>query len=357
MQELRELGQSDLIGTFVERMPNGLTLETVSGVSLRIDDYWLRSYLQYAEVGPERTQRRVRTNGGPRYPFDERPNNWRAHCKEKGWNPEAHPVAVIVIVNSLKTLKHIDVPHSIGPHPIVYEERPMAIGLSVQSGAYVAAQKPGTLGGILCDPSHAIHFAATCGHVLGASSIGMRAHSPKPARHGPPVEIGTVAISIVPSSPLGIKCNNRIQPGSPSVDFGLVQLDPNVSFDATQPTFGKVTRTSAISDIGQGDIVNFHGFESQKVTAEVHECNIWKQLNVNGTLVCFGDLLVLRDVQMNNTLTPLAQQGDSGAWIISTAAGDVSWDGVLIGGDGPNVYCSYAENIMNALGSQFALPP
>jgi hypothetical protein len=140
------------------------------------------------------------------------------------------------------------------------------------------------------------------------------------------------------------------------VDFGLVELDPTAGFNVAQLA-GKITRISKIADIGQGDAVDFFGFESRHVEAEVHECNIWKQLDINGVPTCFGDLLVLRDRHYSSVMTPIAQPGDSGAWIIGADEMEIGWDGVLIGGDGPHVYCSYAENIMTTVGPSYGLPP
>jgi hypothetical protein len=53
----------------------------------------------------------------------------------------------------------------------------------------------------------------------------------------------------------------------------------------------------------------------------------------------------------------LAKPGDSGAWIVNTSGGITGWDGLLIGGDGTNAYCSYAENIMNTLDKNLIVPP
>ena len=72
---------------------------------------------------------------------------------------------------------------------------------------------------------------------------------------------------------------------------------------------------------------------------------------------CFGDLLVVEDVNFHYLASQFTKAGDSGAWVVSTRAGHASWDAMLIAGDGANAYCCYSENIMAMIDPGLSIPP
>lgn len=375
MQELRDLAQSDLIGDFVEKPPRELSIEHVSGVSLKIDEYWL-GWFGSRYAGPFwsrdlQDQRLHRMFFGMRYDFSDRPPDWQEHCRRKGYVREkmpkdgAHPVSVVVILRRpLKQIYGEGYPRFVGPHPIVYELRAEAEGYSLRGGDYVGGSKSGTLGGFLWHTNDLTYYALSCAHVLGdASSPGNlnRAYSPKPNAFGAKVEIGNVTWSEMPPSKSTSKCNSRTDPNAPTIDVAIAEIDgptlpitPNLIF----PNAGKITQWTPIANIGQGDPTSFCGYASGTVNAKVKEATIWKELTLNGTPYCFKDLFVLEDIVFRYVTSALAKHGDSGAWVVNSTSSVVSWDGMLIGGDGVNAYCCYAENIMQSLpDSHLVLPP
>jgi hypothetical protein len=115
------------------------------------------------------------------------------------------------------------------------------------------------------------------------------------------------------------------------------------------PTVGKISGISPIGSIGQNDPVNFVGYASSHVNAVVSELNIWKEIKISNSPVCFGDLMVLDHPSYNYITVSLAKPGDSGAWVVNTSNNVATWDGMLIGGDGIRAYCCFSENIMNTL--------
>jgi hypothetical protein len=307
---------------------------------------------------------------GLRYNFDLRPGDWVDHWARKGYSyhdeppvPGAHPVLIIIILR--RPLKEIflfgDYPRNLGPHPIIYEHRPEATGYSLKSGDYIGATYAGTLGGFLWHKNDLTYHGLSCAHVLGDVSSAVkanRAYSPKPNVFGAKTEIGNVTWSEMPPSPSTTKCNSRTDPNAPTIDAAFAELDANIIPTLAFPGAGKIAQWTLVANMGQGDPGSFSGYSSGTVQAKIKEATIWKELTINGSAYCFKDIFVLEDSVFHYIASSLAQPGDSGAWIINTTAGVVTWDGMLIGGDGQLAYCCYAENIMAALPDKdILLPP
>lgn len=368
MNELRALGREGDIADFVDRPPHGLSPESVSGVSLRLDDYWLNWYLRAywaprywggAAVGGVAwpSQRDLRTHFGVVYDFNAKPPDWDNYCKQRGMHEGAHPVSIVVILRQpLRGGRPESWPTSVGSHFVLYEHRPEAIAHTVRGGNAIHGLSSGTLGGYLWTSHDGRYFAISCAHVVGPMNAATVYASGLNAMGAARVHVGGVIESVFPPT-VGGKCNNRIQPGLNGVDAAVIDLSGNPSIDLTQPVAGKVSRSTPIGQIGSGDHVTFTGATSGTVNAKVKECNIWKDITVGGRSVCFGDLLVLEDVVFNYVASALSKPGDSGAWVISTQGGVSSWDAMLIGGDGTNSYCAYAENVLATLDPNLRMPP
>lgn len=366
MRELRRLAaESGPIANFVEDPPYPLNRETMSGMSLRIDRYWLRWW--WARFGVPwgvwglRTHRDWFDARHISFDFDGRPEDWERYCENRGFEGNAHPVALIVILRHPPQWKALSNIRAAGEHPILFEHRPPAVGYALQGGDFIGADDVGTLGGFLWSAREQAHYAVTCAHVLGNHPPGSatKAYSPSTKSTANRRHIGQIAHSLVPSAGGG-KCNRRIQPGAPEVDFGLVEIDSSVALDAHHPSAGKITRVADLGDLGQDDFVEFHGFKSGAVQARIKECNIWKEIDINNMPVCFSDLFVIEDRSYNYVNSALAQAGDSGAWIVHSSDGLVSWDGMLIGGSGQDVYVCYAEHVLakaSAAIGALTLPP
>jgi hypothetical protein len=369
MEELRNLARGELIGDFIDNPPVPLSTENVSGVSLRIDDYWLgwthinwshRFYPapfppQWISSSLANVQRALRTFRGTRYLFSIKPLDWTTHCIQKGYPiKDAHPVTIVVILRKPFDPKlFAEVPRILGPHPIIYEYRPEAIGYAVSCGDYIGGAAEGTVGGFLFNTRDLSYHGMSCAHVLGTvagpNQSPSRAYSPKPNVFGARTEIGTVTFSRYPLTSLGAKCNNRLQLNAPVIDLALVEVDGGTHVNVSVSNAGRVSSVSRIASLGQDDPVTFFGYQSSQVNAIIAEANIWKEIKIQGVPTCFGDLFVLDHPTHQYITTNVAKPGDSGAWIINTSGGIVSWDGMLVGGDGVRAYCCYSENIMNTL--------
>jgi hypothetical protein len=245
-------------------------------------------------------------------------------------------------------------PSGSGGAPIVYEYRPEAVGYVLTPGDFIGCTGEGTLGGFLWNTSELSYQAMSCAHVLGQ---GGRAYSPRLNVSGARTEIGSVTFSLPPVAAGIMKCNRAIQPNAPVIDLALVTVDAGTQTLLAIPDIGRVATDTAIANMDQNDPVRFFGQKSQGVQAKTAELNIWKELEINYTRTCFSDLFVIDHPSYPYIGTSLAQPGDSGAWIVTQSRGTVTWDGMLIGGDGIRAYCCFAENIMNALAGQPLILP
>ena len=358
MEELRDLASVGVIADFVERPPIALSTENVSGVSLRIDDFWLRwervtRWLPYFYPGPypgPLNRRDLRTYFGVRHDFAQKPPKWGDYCKRKGYPWDAHPVTVVVVLRApYDPNRFLDAPHFVGQHPIIYEHRPEAVGYLLTPGDFLACAGEGTLGGFLWNTSDSTYQAMSCAHVLGTAMA--RAYSPEPNVFNSKTEIGSVTFCDMPGPSTG-KCNRKIQPNAPVVDVAMVTVDQATAASISLPGLGRVTVDTPIADMDQDDPVDFVGYKSRHVQAKTAELSVWKELQINGVATCYSDLFVIDHVNYPYIGTSLAKPGDSGAWIVSTAGAAVRWDGMLIGGDGIRAYCCFAENIMAKLAGQ-----
>lgn len=361
MNEIRDLARDGPIAEFLDR-PRGIDVALMSGVSLRLDDYWLCSYLgdfwdHYARSRAAPSdysfQRYLRTRRGMTYRFDWSVSGWAEYLKKKGLEEQTHPVAVIVL---LREPLHDGIPEqwprTIANHPVYYEYRPEAQLQAVGPGDAVTGISSGTLGGYLWTAKDGRHFAISCAHVFGE----------KPGvAVGPSVSAGSVAVgqvieSVFPGTSLG-KCNMRLQPNTSSVDAAVADLTGGPSIQLAMPAVGKIMLRSDVIDIGQGDGVTLVGAKSGRLEGRVKECNVWKEFVLGGNTYCFSDLLVIESSKHHYLTRAFTQAGDSGAWVVNTSTGTPSWDAMLIGGDGSSSYCCYAENITGKLDPGLSIPP
>lgn len=360
MNELRDLARDGPIAEFVDRL-DGLPEHAASGVSLRIDEYWLAwfNWRSLHHYGPwsvlPATQRSLRKHSGARYDFDRLPDDWNEHCARKGLRIPGHPVSVVVILRGEAGEVIPDAwPRFVGYHPVVYEHRADAILEALSPSAEVTGVTTGTLGGYLWRASDGQHFGVSCAHVFGLQNApgGSAVHAT-----GVPF-VGKVVESHFPSVSSG-KCNNRLQPIATvsTVDVAITDLSGKPAFSVAHPSIGKVAGRTLIQDIGQGDLVTLVGAKGRALSGRVKECNIWKQIKFNGNSYCFGDLLVVEDATHHYLPSKFTKPGDSGAWVIGTGAGYPSWDAMHIAGDGSCSYCCYSENIMALLDPQLSMPP
>lgn len=363
MNELRDLARDGPIAEFVDKL-DGLPDHVASGVSLRIDEYWLawfdwwlaRHYAPWPVLSSTAiVQRQWRKHYGMRYDFARVPDDWKEHCSRKGLYRPGHPVSVIVILHG-EAGEGIPEswPRFVGDHPVVYEHRPDAVLEGIAPSAEVTGVTTGTLGGYLWRASDGQHFGVSCAHVFGFQNApgGSAVHDTAG------VFVGKVIESHFPNVSSG-KCNNRLQPIATvsTVDVAVTDLSGKPAFSVAHPSVGKIAGRTLIQDIGQGDLVALVGANGRTLIGKVKECNIWKELRFNGNSYCFGDLLVVEDATHHYLPSKFTKPGDSGAWVVSTGAGYPSWDAMHIAGDGSCSYCCYSENIMALLDPQLSMPP
>jgi len=366
LDELRQLGTVGEIANWVESPPSELSTETVHGVALDIDDYWLSYWQSYkglmtfagtqpilnVYIQPEaKLGRTFRTNFNARYDFLDRPKDWRDYCDSRGYQEDAHPVRVIIVLREKISSSLMHEYSHIGRHPIVYEVRPPALAHSLKSSDYVArstvsTNKHGTVGGLLYDNSNGSYHLVTCAHVMLTDQTGDRVISPRPTLLGTPTEIGTVTLNHYPQPSPGAKCNNKIAAVVPKLDAALVKVDTSVSVDVSGGA-GKISKVSPIAELGRDDPVEFHGAKSGRVKARIAEVNIWHEIEVVGTKVCFSDLFAIQPRGTVWVNSSLSVPGDSGSWVVSRDGGIVRWDGMLLAGDGSKSYCCYAEHVFD----------
>ena len=358
MNELRDLARDGPVADFADRPPAAFgygRASVTSGLSLQVDGYWLSWWgMQDPGFGPwpqPHEQRTGRVHFNRRYDFSRRPEDWDEHCKRKGLHKAAHPVAVVVILRNQPVHGLPESwPRFVGDHPVIYEYRPAAVLQAVQPGDSVSGATMGTLGGYLWRASDGRNFALSCAHVFG--------NGPASRVDAGSVHVGSVVESHMPPINTGV-CNNRIQTpiSVHTVDVAVADLAGNPPIQLAHKGAGKIATRTPIAHIGQGDLVTLNGATSGTLAGKVKECNIWKEFSFHGNTYCFGDLLVVEDVNFHYLASQFTKAGDSGAWVVSTRAGHASWDAMLIAGDGANAYCCYSENIMAMIDPGLSIPP
>lgn len=142
------------------------------------------------------------------------------------------------------------------------------------------------------------------------------------------------------------------------VDVAVSDLTGGPSIGLHLPSLGKVNRVASIGELGPGDDVVLTGASSGTLNGIIKGCGVWQEFTFAGKTYCFSDLLVIEDSVHHYLASQFTKAGDSGAWVSSNRAGIVTWDAMLIGGDGAScAYCCYAENVMAAIDPSLVVPP
>jgi hypothetical protein len=366
MQELRDLAQTPLISGFIVDPPTLLSTERVQGVNLEIDKFWLQSYRSnfgfWAETEPASFSYRLKKIiDADRLNWDWRPKNgmWQQHCQSKGFPSntkdakDPHPVEIVVLLRAFPDRGFLaDAPRNLGPHVIRYEAREPCVSYSASSlspgdeiGRSAIGGLPltvGTLGGLLTDSASGEMYALSCEHVCG--SIGSIVFQPPP-KVSPHNRVAEVMYVTVPASQTPTSKCNRVKQPVPIPDLAISRLDQGIASSAIHQGIGKVQRVTPIADMTSGDSVTFEGAASGHVRAKVGGLNIWREIQFHGVAHCVGDMFTIEPRNSWYLKPKLSRGGDSGAWILNQTNNVVSWDGMLIGGDGAQAYCCFAELI------------
>jgi len=388
---LRQFGDSAEVKEILDRVIGSDKLgRSVRGIHVGLDRYWDRWSARY------RVRRMISreapfsypfvfdplddwfdpTTFGGKGPFDlddllkgtPPPPRWDEHCRARGYQKGSSPLYVRVLMRSPEVLRDLKESQELTdfrtPVEFVFMPPFAAMGsgvVSVSLGASVGQSMParaGTLGGVLMNKSDSVAYGVTCAHVVGATNAAV--YQPAPQDSASPSQIGTVFFETLPRAlQAGENCTSRARGGSSerSVDFALIELLPSVAYESNAAdTIAQVTTTA------QGASVIFTGRSTEKGAAETGPLCLWDEIDVKGTVHCFGDIFVLEKPRPWYVNTDLVKEGDSGAWVIRhSATGASAWWGMIIAGNGSRAYASFAENMLEAslrsTCGQLVLPP
>jgi hypothetical protein len=352
MKVLREFGRQEGLAFFLDETTNRLGTN-VQGVSIAYDGYWLAFVLSD-----------VARRWSPDYCYHSRslhihwsdyedwfrnalkgyrPPDWDDYCETRGYRKGSEPIIIKVLLRKSLT-DNIELPGSWENNPIVYVPEPpcIAFAQTLNNGDELGQSGPdtlGTLGGIL-QHANGTYYLTTAAHVL-PSKRDVAAPSPAKAKHPP--KVATYIDGELPAP--ATKCNSRSAPNAVSVDIALCEIDSAV-VSLGSPLNNGLSRWSTIADMTPGDPVAFCGARTPNGQAMIADATLWRDVDVNGQMRCYGDIFAIEPRQKVYINTNLAQPGDSGAWIVYDGNDPLrAFDGTLIGGAGSRVYCSYAENV------------
>jgi hypothetical protein len=356
---LRDFAQRQDVAGFISGfLSETLTEESVQGVHVGIDQYWCEGWITiwqfhnapYYPNSPNFDLRIIRTfTRDFHVDFDYRPPEWDGYCRSRGFPEGSNPFYIKFILRHPLTAPE-KLPRSWEGYPLIYEYRPPCIALSAQfyAGSSIGLARPnppGTAGGFLQDSNTGKNYLLTCAHVLNGT--GGDVYHPSPHDSWFPTMIGNVAVSTLPPPKgIGMYCNPFAVNNAGTVDLAIAGLDDiNVTPRKEIPRIGQVSVISSKSKMSQGDKVVFYGKTSGLVEAELGSLGIWHEILIDNQPHCFSYIFELTHRRPYYINTDLARGGDSGSWILNITNNIVSWDGMLIAGDGAQAYGCFAEDI------------
>jgi hypothetical protein len=364
----------DISGSISEVIGGLKNPESIQGVILEYDTFWLRyvkEHLQAYRLGypwhhfhPEEYSDWVRwwteaIEGLTEKPERLRPPFWNDYCRMNGIGEGAGPVIIRFILRDPKALDEFNDNLRVLPgFEVRAEVRPQCRAYAVATppirrvkrsassiGVAVPTRTSGTLGGVLRDRAQS--YLISCAHVL-TDTVGTDVFIPSPLpRAGSAKRVATVSYGTMPPAiASGVRCNNQSSPEA-SVDATAAEVDKAVSIPSS--VYPVVNAVRPINTIWQGDNVWFTGARSGQVKAQIGGLCLWYEIEMSpGHLRCFGNIFEVKPPKPWYLNTNLARPGDSGAWILGPDSTFIDWNGMLIGGDGATVYCTFAEKIMDA---------
>jgi hypothetical protein len=131
------------------------------------------------------------------------------------------------------------------------------------------------------------------------------------------------------------------------LDFAIAALDDAENTWLDSLGLQPIQHTRQARQMDTSDPVFFVGKVSGRVEAELGGVTMWDKIDFADGPRCFGRIFELRFPQHQYVNADLARSGDSGAWILSEIDNLLSWDGMLIAGDGGRAYGCFAEAILS----------
>ncbi|MCG8653059.1 MAG: hypothetical protein MI861_24685 [Pirellulales bacterium] len=378
MEYLREIARQQL-QSLDALLSDSVSQEEVRGVTLNVDPYWyeyfkfvMRSNWWLREEGVDNSIRRLL-----KFQHDQdwdqtyriRPPDWEQYCRRKRFPESADPITIKVAIKTEKALRRREEwPIQFEGHPIEYEYRPpsFAFAARVSPSSSIGQSTPWktalTAGGFLKDTSSGDNFLVSCAH--GLPGLNSEVRMPSPIDANTCTRIGDVSRRVIPNPNLAnTSCNSYANPTDcGSLDMAMVTLDSNVSVDPQIKGVGAVNDISSIANMMQYDHVVFRGKRSGKRSAQLGGLCLWYEINAevqlnDGTITaephCFRDIFEITHTRPFYLNTDLAKKGDSGSWVVAIDGQVVSWDGLLIAGDGCRAYACFAELVFDECRSMF----
>jgi hypothetical protein len=363
---LRRLSKDPSFAQFVDGLlaENGDLDKATQGVLLGVDRYWHSWWSHLWEFEPPWRRDppfRPSTDFDPFNMPKEYPSDWVHHLKGIGRSDDAKdPIEITFsLLPGTTTLGRW--PRSWRQFGIRYEVRPRCTALGrkdaidpLEGGISVGKlgeDGSGTLGGVLRDAGSLKKYVVSCAHVLGAAGSVVQPAEDDNSRRSR--LIGTVNRSqLPPPRPPGLR---RANSPSGTIDAALAELQVQTDAYMRIDTLGAVDRLELADSIDCFEDVECVGKESGLIEAETRQvCHIY-QMDIEQQPRLFRDVFTIGPRTKQYLVTSLAQKGDSGAWVVSTAGKVNSWRGMLFGGDGLDGFCCFAENVQAAFGSQLVV--
>jgi hypothetical protein len=245
---------------------------------------------------------------------------------------------------------------------IIQEIRPVprlsasstAVYTTLEGGISIghATDAPGTLGGILHDPSSGKRYALTCGHVIDAK--GHDVDQPSRLDGSTYNTIGSCVLSKVPVPNGGIKCNRHNSSVLNTMDVALIELDKSVSSSLSVINIGSVDGETPENQLNSNLAVEFNGRTSNKSSLVLGGISVIQEITDNhGHACCFKELIEVKNPSMMSlALGRPVQGGDSGSWLMTQGAAGNEWCGMIVAEDRQTGYAISSESIIDYLKSE-----
>jgi hypothetical protein len=361
--------------------------DTVQGVVLEVDRFWLSLWRLRERWGEDRMERWAyryldAIYGPSRLPWDlEIPEDTGVFSRPldisdvEGWLPEiwrhrqnwcglptkGPPLVVKVCLRPLMTAEERaptleQLYDREGRLSVELETRPRAqlssnprkaqTPLSGGVSIGVGATDYGTLGVILRDDAGG-HFGLTCSHVTGAATHVLQ---PSKRDSSSATTIGeVVAATSLATCPAGMKCNPWSGVTPNEIDVSLIDLGNGVSAALEVLDIGPLTGVMPRASISPSQAVEVMARTSRRNRLQVGGLAAWYSFAHDGADYCFKNLF---EVQSPYGTPGVIKRGDSGAPVCSPDGQGTAWAGMIVGCDAFKGYAMYSETVQSWLLSE-----
>lgn len=222
----------------------------------------------------------------------------------------------------------------------VVETRPMGRLALAPGDACTAGSATGTIGGFLRNRGGSTIYAATCGHVVSKGTSASTGGAP----------LGTCSHSHAPKQlPSGQSCTPSC-PSANKLDLALIDLGTASPANTVGGIAAQIACRQSI--VLRGGVTGVNAFEVGGLVMTYCPGN---------SNVCFENLFEVRPRSSGGILNPrirtalatVPTQGDSGAWVETTAASE--WCGVLVAADTLMGYALEADDVIAEANTSFSM--